>query len=233
MSVISAYEVSASFPSTVGGVGATIKYFFSNPPQSLWNSGQPGVNTPQQSSQLGQVPSATNAGGQLPFPMGLGSMAGSGKLVGQRFRMYMSGVASSAVTPTIQPKIQLNTGTVASPTYVDLAAPAASAALTANKAVSFSISADLMFDYNAAVLSGSFKSYYASAAAGTPLATYGAEAVLTTTQTGLAVGQASAPPTGVGVGAGFPGFGFVAGIIFGTSDTSNTANLYEFKILQD
>lgn len=233
MGVISNYEVSAASPNTVGGTGATIKYFASNPPANLWNVGAPGVNTPQNSAQLGNVPSATSALGQLPFPMGLGSQAGSGKLVGQRFRMYMSGSASSATTPTIQPKIQLNTGTAASPSYVDLAAPAASAALTANKPVLFSIHVDLVFDYSAGVLTGTFKSNYAAASGGTPAATTGAEAVLTTVQTGLAVGQASAPPAGVGVGAGFPGFGFVCGIIFGTSDASNSASLYEFKIVQD
>lgn len=233
MGVISQYEVSAAAPSTVGGTGATIKYFFSNPPASLWNVGAPGVNTPQNSAQLGNVPSATSALGQLPFPMGLGSQAGSGKLVGQRFRIYMSGSASQANTGTIQPKIQLNTATVASPNYVDLCAPAASAALTSGKAVFFSISADLAFDYNAGVLSGSFKSYYAAASGGTPAATYGAEATLTTTQTGLAVGQASAPPAGVGIGAGLPGFGFVCGIIFSVSDATSTASLYEFKVVQD
>lgn len=233
MGVVSSYEVSAAFPSTVGGTGTAIKYFFSNPPQSLWNVGQPGVNSPAQSSQLGQVPSSTSALGQLPFPMGLSSMVGAGKLVGTRLRMYMSGSASSATTPTIQPVIQLNSGTVSSPSYSSIALPAASAALTANKPVYFSISVDAAFDYNAGNFNGSFKAYYASAAAGTPLATYVSEATLSATVTGLALGQAAAPPAGVGVGGGFPGFGFVCGITFGTSDASNTASLYEFKLLQD
>jgi hypothetical protein len=229
MSIVSQYEVSATFPSIVGGTGVAAKYFFSNPPQSLWNAGQPGVNTPQQSSQLGQVPTATTAFGQLPFPLGLGSQAGSGKVVGTRFRIYMSGSASSAIGPTLQPQIQLNKGTAAVASYVSLAQPTA-ATIVAGNAVAFSIALDMMFDYASGTLSGFAKNSYETTAGVTTNSA--AETVLPAV-TGLTLGQASAPPTGVGVGAGFPGMGFVCNVIFGTSDASNSASLYEFKIVQD
>lgn len=234
MGVLSQYEVSAAAPSTVGGTGLTLKYFGSNPPANLWNVGAPGVNAPQNSAQLGNVPSATSALGQLPFPMGLGSQAGSGKVNGTRFRIYASGTASSAAAPTIQPVVQINTGTVASPSYTNLLAPAASAALTANKPLGWSIAGDLYFDYNSAALSGFMKSNYVAASGGTGSSQVVEGGVAVPVVTGLAIGQASAPPAGVGVGAGFPGFGFVVGVTFGTvSDASNSASLFEFKIIQD
>jgi hypothetical protein len=61
--------------------------------------------------------------------------------------MYASGVALSVTgTPTIQPKIQINSGTIASPSFADLMAPAASAATTANKPVAWSIAGDLYYE---------------------------------------------------------------------------------------
>ena len=148
MGVIAQYQVSQAFPSVVGGTGATIKYFASNPPQSLWNSGQPGVNSPQSSSQFGNTPSASSALGQLSFD------TIAQKLTGGRFRMYASGTASSATTPTITPVVQINTGTIASPSYATFLGGVASAALTANKAVGWSIAGDLYFDPAAGTLSG-------------------------------------------------------------------------------
>src|SRR5258708_13824181 len=99
MGVIAQYQLSVAGPSVVGGTGLTLKYFFSLPPLSLWNTGAVGVNTPQQSSQIGQVPSATNASGQLQIytqsgtPAGVNSLCGApgqGKLVGPRLPVSMS-----------------------------------------------------------------------------------------------------------------------------------------------
>jgi len=215
MGVIAQYQVSQAFPSVVGGTGATIKYFASNPPQSLWNSGQPGVNSPQSSSQFGNTPSASSALGQLSFD------TIAQKLTGGRFRMYASGTASSATTPTITPVVQINTGTIASPSYATFLGGVASAALTANKAVGWSIAGDLYFDPAAGTLSGFFKYTYAAASGGTPLQTAVAEATITN-PTGITAGGIYATQTG-----------FVAGMTFGTSDASNSASLYEFKVVED
>lgn len=46
MGVIIQYEISAAFPSVVGGTGKAIKHFFSRPVQTLWNSGKVGVYAP-------------------------------------------------------------------------------------------------------------------------------------------------------------------------------------------
>lgn len=136
MGVIAQYEVSPTNPSVVGGAGAGIKYFGNTPTNNSWNFGIPGSNPPQDSRQFSVIPSATSALGQLPCS----------KLPGGRFRMYASGSASSAATPTIQPSIQVNLGTVQSPNYQLFINPASLAALAANKPVAWSITAELMFD---------------------------------------------------------------------------------------
>lgn len=215
MGVIAQYQVSPALPSVVGGTGTTIKYFASLPPQSLWNSGISGVNTPQASSQLGATPSASSGLGQLSFE----SVAFRSQ--GGRFRIYMSGTASSDTTPTLTPVVQLNSGSIATPSYATLLGGVASAALTANKPVAFSVAGDLFFDPNAGTLSGFFKYTYAAAAGGTPLQTAVAEATITN-PTGLTAGNLYASQ-----------FGFVAGVTFSVSSAANTASLYEFKIVQD
>lgn len=216
MGIIEQYLVSQASPNVVGGTGTAIKYFASNPPANLWNVGAVGVNAPFVGQiQLGAVPSSTNASGQLPFD----SVAS--KLVGGRFRVYMSGSASSDGTPTLTPVVQLNSGTIASPSYATLLGGVASAAVTANKAVAFSIAGDLFFDPTAGTLSGFFKYTYAAAAGGTPLQTAVAEATITN-------------PTGLTAGGLYAAqFGLVCGITFSVSSAANTASLYEFKIVQD
>jgi hypothetical protein len=231
MGVIAQYQLSVAGPSVVGGTGTTLKYFFSLPPLSLWNTSAVGVNSPVQSSQIGQVPSSTNASGQLQIytqsgtPAGVNFVVGGtgeGKLLGQRFRVYMSGVASSDTIPTITPVVQINTGTIPSPSYATLLGGVASAALTANKPVAFSIAGDLMLEPSAANMSGFFKYTYAAAAAGTPLQTAVAEASITN-PTGLVLANAQ----------GNAGFGLVCGITFSVSSAANSASLYEFKVVQD
>lgn len=218
MGVIGQYQVSPAFPSTVGGTGTAIKYFSSMPPQSLWNSGVVGVNTPQASAQLGATPSSTSALGQLSFD----SVAN--KVVGGRFRMYASGTVLSVTgTPTFTPTVQINTGTIATPSYATLLGGVASAAMTANKSVGWSVAGDLFYDPIAGSLAGWMKYSYAATTAGTPLALEAAENVTAVTvPTGMTSGNLYATQ-----------FGFVVGVTFGTSVADNTASLYEFKIVQD
>lgn len=232
MSVIAAYEVSVGFPSIVGGTGTTLKYFGQNPPASLWNTGVTGVNAPQTSNNfgLGFTPSSTNASGQLQIFTGSGnpagvsfaaSQVGSGKLIGNRFRVYASGEASSAAAvPTITPIIQLNKGTIVSPTYVTLAGNVASAALVVNQPVSWSLACDLELGPSAAAIHGYQKFTFVSSA-GT--ATNSAAEALITPVTGLTLTNPQ----------GLAGFGLVVGITFSASDATNTASLYEFKVVQD
>jgi hypothetical protein len=155
MGVISQYQINTAFPSTVGGTSGVLQYFFSNPPQSLWNVGVSGVNPPVQSSQLGMVPSATSSIGMLPFD-------GDGfKLQGNRFTLFASGVASNTLgTPTVTPLIQIvtpnaTTGSIYnSPVYTTIIAGVPSSAMVAGNAVAFQMSANLYFEPQSGTLSG-------------------------------------------------------------------------------
>jgi len=215
MGVIAEYLVSASNPSTVGGTNTTVQYFTSNPPQSLWNSGVTGVSTPVTSGELGYTPSSTSARGQLDMPQ-------FASLVGQRFRILASGNAvASASTPTITPIIQINTSTnLASPSYSTIAGNVASNATVANKVVSWSLEAKLIYDASAGVIGG-FMNYmfWNQASGGTDKS---ATDAAITAVTGL---------SSVGVNGG-PAFGFVVGISFSAGTSGNSANLFQFAIAQ-
>jgi hypothetical protein len=214
MATVEQYLVSAAFPSVVGGTGTTIKYFNSNPPQSLWNTGVSGVNTPISSAQLGATPSSTSALGQLSFD----SVAF--KLQGGRFYMYASGSATATGTPTITATVQINTGTIASPSYATFLGGTASSAVVTTVPLGWSMSGDLYFDPTSGTLSGFQEWTYAQGAGGGS----------SSSQVPVAI----TPVTGlVGGGLYATEFGFVVGITFSTSNAANTASLTEFKIVQE
>jgi hypothetical protein len=235
MSVVHQYQISEAFPSTVGGTSGSLQYFFSNPPQSLWNAGQPGVNSPQQASQLGQVPSATSGIGILAFD------ASAFKLQGQRFRLYASGVASVTTgTPTVTPVVQIVTPNVASgsiyvsPVYTTLLAGTASSAMVANLPVAFTIFGDMYFEPSSGTLTVIQTWQITPKTGGGAAVTNGTAAapysVVTAVQ-GLLVGTPAA--TSFGNALSNPGFGFAAGVTFSAGSTGNSASLTEFKIVQD
>jgi len=230
MATVLQYQISEAFPSTVGGTSGVLQYFFSNPPQSLWNAGQPGVNTPQQSSQLGQVPSATSSIGMLAFD------ASAFKLQGARFRLYASGYASTTTgTPTITPVVQIvtpnaSTGSIyVSPVYTALLCNVASSATVAGDGVAFTIMGDMYFDPNSGTLSG-YQTYAIVQKTGGGAAVTQVPAYFTAVQ-GLLTGTPAA--TSFGNALSNPGFGFVAGVTFSAGSTGNSASLTEFKIVQD
>jgi hypothetical protein len=144
-----------AYPSTVGGTSGVLQYFFSNNSQNLWNVGATGVNTPQNSAQLGAVPSATSSLGMLPFDT-------SGfKLQGGRLSLFVSGVFSCTTgTPTVTPLIQIvtpnaTTGSIyTNPQYTDFMIGVPSSALVANSPVAFSAEADMVFDPTSGTLAG-------------------------------------------------------------------------------
>lgn len=215
MGVIEQYQVSQAFPSIVGGTGTTIKYFSSNPSQSLWNSGVTGVNSPITATQLGGTPSSTSANGQLSFD----SVAT--KLTGGRFRMIASGSALSVTgTPTVTATVQINTGTIASPSYATFIGGVASNAVVANKAIGWTVAANLYFDPTSSSMMIEHEYAYVNQASGGTDKTQ--VPVYLTSLTAL---------TGGGLYA--TQFGFVVGITFSSSVADNTASLYEFKVIQD
>lgn len=217
MGVIAQYQVSVANPSVVGGTNGVIQYFSSNPPASLWNSGVTGVNAPITNSQLGATPSSSNALGQIPFD------TVAYKLQGGRFRVYASGTASAtASTPTLTPIIQYNKGTIASPTYVTLAGNVASNAfVNANPQVGWSVAFDGMYDPAAQSIYGQMTYQFQSQTSGATSS--GAIWALITVIQGVApVGNPLASQQG-----------FVCGVTFSAGTTTNSASLYEFKIVQD
>jgi hypothetical protein len=213
MGVIAQYQVSAANPSIVGGTGGGIKYFSSNPPQSLWNSGATGVNSPQNSAQLGNTPSSSSALGQLSFD------TVAYKLNGSRFSMYASGTAISGTTSTIAPIVQYNSGTVASPSYSTLMGGTASNALVASVGIGWSMWGDFYFDPSSATLGGTWNLQYQNGSGGgTDSHSLGN---ILTTVTGVTAGGIYATQ-----------FGFVVGVTFGTSNASNSASLFQFQVNQ-
>lgn len=230
MSVVEQYQISTAFPSTVGGTSGSLQYFFSNPPQSLWNVGVTGVSSPQQSSQLGQVPSATSSIGMLAVD------ASAYKLQGNRFRLYGSGVASVTTgTPTFTPIIQIVTPNVTtgsiyvSPVYSTFLMNTASSAMVANLPVAFTVRAELYFEPSSGTLSGTQEWQIVPKTGGGAAVTQ-LPAVITAVQ-GLLIGTPSAASFGTALSN--PGFGFVAGVTFSAGSTGNSSSLYEFKIVQD
>jgi|SRR5579859_2394056 len=218
MSVIASYDVNPSAPSVVGGLSTNLKWF-GNGPVSNWNSSAPGVNARVDSAQFGNTPSATSAVGQLLFP--------TAKLNGGRCRVYATGVASSATTPTITPIVQINTGTASSPSYTTLLGNIPSNALVATKPVAWSIAGDLLFESISGTLSGFFKYSFANAAGGGLDKNNPEVAIAGINNLFVTAGQQGSGS------AGASGFGLVVGISLQTSDVSNTASLFEFKITQD
>lgn len=220
MGVIERYQVSAAAPSTVGGTGTTIKYFSSNPPQSLWNSGVTGVSAPISSAQLGGTPSSSSALGQLSFD----SVAS--KIVGGRFRIYATGNATATGTPTVTATVQINTGTIASPSYATFLGGVASNAVVTTVPIQWFIAGDLTFDSVSGTLGGFMKYGYLNGAGG------GTDKIVAESSTG----GTSPVVTVTGLTAGglyATQFGFVVGVTFSTSNAANTSNLTEFSIVQD
>jgi len=218
MGVIAQYEVSYSNPSTVGGTNSVLQYFSSNPTQNLWNSGATGVNTSATPNNLGSVPSATNATGQLNMPT-------IGRLNGNRFSIFASGNAvASASTPTITPVIQIQTATfptaATAASYSTVGGNVASNATVANKIVSWSIESDLVYDSAAGTIGGFMNYQFVNQSGGGTDKSQVPVAI--TSVTGLTL---------LGPNGG-PGFGFVVGITFSAGTTGNSANLTEFKIVQ-
>ena len=96
------WQVSGTYPSTVGGTGVTAKYF------------------PAPSGQIniaGTAPSSTSAAGELSVP-------GRNILNGQQFTIKATGnfeVGSGGACPNVLIELVANTGTISSPTYTVLA----------------------------------------------------------------------------------------------------------------
>lgn len=206
MQVIQDFGVNGSFPSTVGGLGSTIKYFGRN---VAFNAGA------SWTSPL--VPSTTNAKGLMLVP-------GDNKLNGQPFDVVASGdftPGAAAGSETVTLVIQAVTGTLASPVYTTLASSGAFAPGVDGIAYNFLLKASLLGSNNSGIVGGVQLSLVNN--------TYSAAAALANSLTGISFGVSGTSPNQVPGALGGP-FGLVVGVTFSGSNALNAANLYQFSL---
>jgi hypothetical protein len=111
MSVINDFQVNGLFPSVVGGIGTSVKYF----PRILGTAGPNGGQS--------VAPSATSAAGQLVVP-------GNSELNGQWFSVAVGasyGSDTGDPSGTVELALYANTGSVSSPSYTKIATTGAKA----------------------------------------------------------------------------------------------------------
>jgi len=152
------------------------------------------------------APSATSANGQLV-------VNGFSELNAQWFRVQIGGeivsvVSDSSVTAEIA--LYANTAALgAAPVYTKIATTGALTAPLANTAFAFGLDVDLLGDTASGVVRGFQRGIFG--------ANNLASASLTNNLSGINMGS-QAP------------FGLVVGVIFGSSDTGNSASLRQFQI---
>lgn len=136
MSVIADFQVSGLFPSTVGGLGTTAKYF----PRAL------GASIGVQSV----APSSSSAAGQLSVP-------GNNELNGQWFDVLVAlsyGSDSGDPSGTVKVELVANTGTVTTPSYTVIASTDAYVPL--REPGQIALKAQLVADSKSGLLCGSY-----------------------------------------------------------------------------
>jgi hypothetical protein len=150
MAVIADFQVNSRFPSKVGGIGTTVKYF----PRILGSS-------------IGNVPVTPSASS----PVGSLWVPGDDKLNAQQFDVYATGTFGPAAgDPSGTALIQLLavTGSLAAPVYTVLADVDASAP-NLLAASSWAIKAHLYGDSASGIVGGSYESYKNGAYDETPV----------------------------------------------------------------
>jgi hypothetical protein len=200
MSNVLDFQVNGLNPSTVGGLGTTVKYFQRILGTNGPNSG-PNTNI-----------SATNASGALFLPA-------AGVFEGQSFNVIASGDAGSDTgdpSGTVDVELYAVTGTAAAPVYTAIAGTGATAPTYTN-AEPWSIQATLVGTTNSGMLTGSQEVVLGGAVVH-------AAVIVTTPIIGLnfKTGNVALRQGAV--------LGFVVGVTFGTTNSTNTASLYEFTI---
>jgi len=172
MSVIADFQVNGLNPSTVGGLGATAKYF----PRVLGSS----------IGSFSAAPSATSAAGQLSVPA-------FGELQGQAFRVKLAGdVLAAAGLITID--LVANTGTVASPSYAAIATITGTPALAT--AVNWFMDVTLVGSNNSGATPGLLSGYFSGSLNNTNIAL----TAITNPPSGLDFVKGQAVPQGNVVG---------------------------------
>ena len=195
MSTTVQWNINGANPVTVGGTGTTAKYFAA--PSGNFTSG------------VATTPSSTNATGQM-------AIKGDNQLNGQQFYLTASGdyqVGPFGACPSVTFDIQVNTGTLVSPTYTTIATTGAITAQTnLNTAYPWFLQAVVSGTTASGVITG--------VQYGSVDNTAVAQVALSNTPSGLDFsGTTSKIPGTV--------FGVVVRVTFSVSETGNIARLYQ------
>jgi hypothetical protein len=199
------WQVSGTYPSTVGGTGTTAKYFPAP-------SGQ--INT------TGTAPSATNAAGQLDVP-------GRNIVNGRAFGIVAAGnfeVGSGGACPNVLIEVVANTGTVTSPSYTVIMT---SGQITAQNLTGTFY--DWFFDAEVigSTGSGTLTGLYSAVIDGSVVRN---NVVLTNNLSGLAFGPTAAQAQSSNQTTTDPVFGLLVRVTFSVSEPGNAANMYQFEL---
>lgn len=204
------FGVNGQFPSKVGGLGTSVKYF----PRLYGSSANPILG------QTPATPSSSSSAGMLSLPP-------QNVFNGQQFDVLATGSFGSDTgdpSGTVTIKLYAVTGTASAPTYTALASTTAFVPLL-GAPYSWAINAALYGDSKSGVLGGSYSAYINGALNNTTPKT--SDAVIS----GLDFLNGNAALGGnISISAGNPVCGFVVGVTFGTSDATNTASMTEFTI---
>lgn len=197
------FGVNGSFPATVGGTGATIKYFGRNVANAAGATWSPAPLTP----------SSTSAVGALWVP-------GDNKLNGQEFVVKAVGsifAGASAGSETILVGIYAVTGTASSPTYTLLCTGTSYAPPVDGVYANFDLGLRLFGTTDSGIVGGVQR-----AVINNTVETAEAAAAASLTGINFASGNAA-------LQQGAP-FGLVVGVTFSVSNAANLAKLYQFSI---
>ena len=211
MSVVQDFQVSGVLQSVVSGLGSTVKYF-----------PRPNVSTGNQAL----TPSATNATGQLGISSALPTreafrgQTSNSKLLGQMFRVVLAGQINQASGGTSQVSLYANNGSLFNdgspanpgPSYTQIASTGAQ---SGNQP--FMIEAEISMPFvgpltvNPSPIVGQYSAMFAGAFHNTN----------NTNPWVVLDSPENNNPF------------FVVGVTFGTSNSANSASLYQFQILDE
>ena len=200
------WQVSGTYPSTVGGTGVTAKYF------------------PAPSGQIniaGTAPSSTSAAGELSVP-------GRNILNGQQFTIKATGnfeVGSGGACPNVLIELVANTGTISSPTYTVLAS---TGEITAQNLTGTFYDWAIEASVNGSTQSGLLQGSYRAIVDGTVVNS--TPKALDHTLTGLVFGPTAAQAQSSNQSQTDPVFGLLVRVTFSVSEAGNSANLFEFGL---
>jgi hypothetical protein len=223
------FQVSATNPSTVGGAGGNFSFsgtqvmFFprvvTGGPVPIYNSA---LSTIQYPNGQTVTPTIFNGAGCLWLPAGIYD--------GQQFTIQASGTfGSDSGDPsgTVSVRLYANTGTSLTPIYTQIATTGTVTPGYAS-AEPWTISAVLEGDSKSGLLGG----WYTTTVGGALVNSTPKSLDVVLSGLNFQTGGASLP-NGLGPTSGIPRgsvLGFLMGVQFGTSSTTNTASLTQFSI---